>query len=126
MDMSRVLKFPDVKNQFDLQYIRYSEVSDSYDIEPRLYGSSIPLYGKTCSSIAGLQFPFILKRKGSLFSLGCFQMRGVVSPQQVTGNIGDPKEVECSVTAAQAAANITWNLNGRDITSDAHAEIRPN
>ena len=49
-----------------------------------------------------------------------------MSPQQVTGNIGDPKEVECSVTAAQAAANITWTLNDRDITSDAHAEIRSN
>ncbi|CAL4254180.1 unnamed protein product, partial [Meganyctiphanes norvegica] len=49
-----------------------------------------------------------------------------VSPQQVTGYVGTLQEVECSVTAAQAAANITWIIKGRDITSDAHAEIRPN
>ncbi|CAL4139091.1 unnamed protein product, partial [Meganyctiphanes norvegica] len=49
----------------------------------------------------------------------------VVSPQQVSGNVGDLQEVECSVRGAQAAANITWILNGRDITSDAHAVIRP-
>ena len=50
----------------------------------------------------------------------------VVSPQQVTGTVGVLQEVECRVTVAQAAANITWTLNDRDITSDAHAEIRPN
>ncbi|CAL4126415.1 unnamed protein product, partial [Meganyctiphanes norvegica] len=53
-------------------------------------------------------------------------VRSIVSPKLVTGNVGDLKEVECKVTAAQAAADITWILNGRDITSDAHAEIRPN
>ena len=53
-------------------------------------------------------------------------MYGVVSPRQLTGYVGDLQEVECMVTAAQTAANITWSLSDRDITSDAHAEIRPN
>ena len=61
-----------------------------------------------------------------LFVLSSFTATVVVSPQQVTGTVGVLQEVECRVTVAQAAANITWILNGTDITSDAHAEIRPN
>ena len=50
----------------------------------------------------------------------------VVSPQEVTGNAGGLQVVECRVMAGQAAANISWILNDRAITSDAHEEIRTN
>ncbi|CAL4111976.1 unnamed protein product, partial [Meganyctiphanes norvegica] len=50
--------------------------------------------------------------------------RGVVTPQQVTGNVGDLQKVECRVKAAQSAVNITWILNGTDITSQVQAEIK--
>ncbi|CAL4165949.1 unnamed protein product, partial [Meganyctiphanes norvegica] len=100
--------------------------SSESDVLGEFYGDNVPPSVYASTNAVHLLFTSDGTRTGTGFELYWAPVRGVVSPQQVTGNVGDLQEVECRVTAAQTAANITWTLNGRDITSDAHAEIRPN
>ena len=51
--------------------------------------------------------------------------RATVSRQKIDVDAGIMQEVECSVGAARPAADITWTLNDRDITSQAHMEQTP-
>ena len=48
-----------------------------------------------------------------------------VSPQELVVNAGVMQEVKCSVGAARPAVNITWTLNGRDITAEAELVLTP-
>ncbi|CAL4064252.1 unnamed protein product, partial [Meganyctiphanes norvegica] len=102
-------------------------VSSESDVLGEFYGDNVPPSVHTTTNAAHLLFTSDGNRNGTGFELHWeHRVRGVVSPQLVTGNVGDLQELECRVTASQAAANITWILNGRDITSEAHAEIIPN